>query len=99
MYSALARGVVRVVGLYDRTSDCHAPFMREQDSFYFTSLCPRPPLFFVPGLSLSLRDLFSSAFILSFLFDLLSLLIYEIMLALFSVMFLSTSSFVPNLGL
>lgn len=97
MYSALARGVVRVVGLYDRTSDCHAPFMREQDSFYFTSPV-FSSLFFMPGcLSLSLRYLFSSAFTSSFLFNLLSLLIYEIMLSLFSVMLLNLP--VPNLGL
>lgn len=41
IYVQPARGVVRVVGLYDKTSDYYAPFMGEQDSFCFTNLCPR----------------------------------------------------------
>lgn len=72
---------MRVVGLYDKTSDYYAPFMGEQDSFCFTNLCPR--LFylflFLTCLGVSLHNLFSSAIASSFRFTLLPLLIYEVM--------------------
>lgn len=71
MYSALARGGVCVIGLYDKTSDYRAPSMGERDSFYFTNLCPRLFYFCFLScsfgcLSLSLHNLFSSAFASSF---------------------------------
>lgn len=81
---------VRVVGLYDKTSDCYAPSMREQDSFYFRSLCPRPFHFSFLVWGVCLFH-FEICFRLSFLVTLLFLLIYEIMVSSLFCYVLSTS--------